>query len=491
MANSPVSEILPQEFLSRMKNMLGEDYDAFLAGFDLPRSYGLRINTAKISCAEFEALVPFSVRPVPWVPGGYFYDPDERPSRCPLYQAGLYYLQEPSAMTPAALLPIEEGDLVLDLCAAPGGKATALGAKLAGSGLLIANDISTSRARALKRNLELFGVPSVVVSDEKPAGLAGRFPLFFDKILLDAPCSGEGMFRKDESLIRDWSPEKSSALSALQKELILLASDMLSPGGMLMYSTCTFAPAEDEEVIAHLLSCRPETELLPLPQFEGFSPGFPAYGNGRPEMERCVRLFPHRIGGEGHFMALLRKKAPSQDGSPGSTDSLPGKKRSRRPEGSHDRKKTTAEKEALAAFSVFLQETGIRSVGGAPVDTGRLLLRGDRLFYLPAVRADFTGLSYLSYGLFLGECKKNRFEPSVPFALALRRSDADEAVSLPVGDPRLWQYLCGESVPLTADEAYGAKGWRLLCVEGYPLAFGKLVNGTLKNKYPAGWRQNR
>lgn len=230
---------LPQAFLHRMKDMLGDDFEPFLAAYEQPRTYGLRVNTAKISCEEFEQIVPFEVKKIPWVSNGYFYNKDVRPSRCALYQAGLYYLQEPSAMTPASRLPIEPGDFVLDLCAAPGGKATALGAALNDTGFLLANDISTSRARALLRNLELFGVKNMLVTDEKPAKLAQRFPAFFNKILLDAPCSGEGMFRKEEALARDWTPEKSAELSDIQKDLVLKAADMLRPGGMLLYSTCT------------------------------------------------------------------------------------------------------------------------------------------------------------------------------------------------------------------------------------------------------------
>ena len=221
-------------FLTRMKEMLGNEYPAFLSSFSAPRTYGLRINTSKITCEDFENLSPFPTRQIPWIKNGYFYDEDIRPSRCPYYQAGLYYLQEPSAMTPASRIPIEPGDRVLDLCAAPGGKATAAGAALQGQGLLVANDISTSRARALLRNLELFGIPNVFVANETPAKLTKAFPEFFDKIILDAPCSGEGMFRKEEALAKDWTPEKSLELSEIQKELILQAADMLRPGGLML-----------------------------------------------------------------------------------------------------------------------------------------------------------------------------------------------------------------------------------------------------------------
>ena len=206
-------------FLTRMKEMLGNEYPAFLSSFSAPRTYGLRINTSKITCEDFENLSPFPTRQIPWIKNGYFYDEDIRPSRCPYYQAGLYYLQEPSAMTPASRIPIEPGDRVLDLCAAPGGKATAAGAALQGQGLLVANDISTSRARALLRNLELFGIPNVFVANETPAKLTKAFPEFFDKIILDAPCSGEGMFRKEEALAKDWTPKNPWSFPKSRKSL--------------------------------------------------------------------------------------------------------------------------------------------------------------------------------------------------------------------------------------------------------------------------------
>ena len=473
MDKSTVYDNLPPEFLLRMKEMLGPEYEPFLESFRHPRRYGLRLNTAKITAEEFGCIVPFPVRPIPWIPGGYFYDEDARPSRCPLYQAGLYYLQEPSAMTPASLLPAAPGDVVLDLCAAPGGKATALGAKLAGTGLLMANDVSTSRARALQRNIELFGLSSVIVCDEKPEKLAGRFPGFFDKILLDAPCSGEGMFRKEEALARDWSPEKSESLSRIQKTLILQAADMLRPGGMLLYSTCTFAPCEDEEVIDHLLTERPDMHLLPVDMAEGFSPGDPRYGNDRPELVRCVRLFPHKIAGEGHFMALLRKDGPEE--APSRKEPAP-------------RKASRKEAGEQSLVLSFLEELGIRSLCGRPLDASRLHIQGGKVFYLPAVRPSFEGLSYLRYGMYMGDLKKNRFEPSQPLALALGKSEADAVISLPPEDPRLSAFLRGETISLLPGEAPSPKGWHLLAAAGWPLAFGKLVNGTLKNHVPAGWR---
>lgn len=499
MTDSDKIKTLPLPFLERMKEMLGDDYDAFLESYENPRTYGLRINTAKLSCQDFEKLSPFEIRPIPWISNGYFYDEESRPARCAYYQAGLYYLQEPSAMTPASRLPVEPGDFVLDLCAAPGGKATALGAALNDTGFLLANDISTSRARALLRNLELFGIKNMLVTDEKPARLAQRFPAFFNKILLDAPCSGEGMFRKEEALARDWTPEKSAELSDIQKDLILKAADMLRPGGMMLYSTCTFSPCEDEEVVAYLLRERSDMELMDMPDYEGFSEGRPEFltpvehehpntsnptdfidqtTNSAPVSQRafdpsslrkCVRIFPHKMDGEGHFLALFHKKG----------DSLPPVFR---PAGKGPDKSTRKWLEE------FFEEIGLHTLGGQEFDWKRVDIRKDKVYYQLPFPLDLRGISFLRNGLYLGDLKKNRFEPSQPLALALHKEDIDATISLSVSDERITRYLKGETLNIEPEEAAHKKGWHLLCADGYPIGFGKLVNGILKNKYPAGWR---
>lgn len=467
--NEQIRELkLPEAFCERMESMLGTEYKEFIASYEKKRTFGLRVNTYKISCEEFERIIPFPVKKIPWIENGYFYDEESRPARCPYYQAGLYYLQEPSAMTPASRLPVSPGEYVLDLCAAPGGKATALGAALQGQGLLVANDISTSRARALLRNLELFGVSNVFVANEAPAKLAKSFPAFFHKIILDAPCSGEGMFRKEEALARDWTPEKSAELAAIQKELLIQAADMLRPGGMLLYSTCTFAPAEDEEAISFLLENREDMELIELPGYEGFSPGVPAWGNGEDSLTRCVRIFPHKMEGEGHFLALLKKSGIAL------SDNLPV----------HTRPDPNTRKWVEA----FFQEIGLDNLGGQSFDWSRVETRGDKVYYLPPAGGNFYGLTFLRNGLYLGNLKKNRFEPSQPLALAIHKDEAKAVISLPVSDERLTRYLKGETLTIEPGESAHPKGWHLLCADGYPIGFGKLVNQTLKNKYPAGWR---
>lgn len=469
---------LPQSFLDSMKEILGEDYEAFLAGFDGQRQYGLRVNTLKMNLEEFERIAPFHLKKVPWISNGYFYEAEDAPAKHPFYSAGLYYLQEPSAMTPASRLKVQPGERVLDLCAAPGGKATELGAALQGEGLLVANDINTARARALLRNLELFGISNSFVTNEPPHVLAERFPEFFHKIMVDAPCSGEGMFRKNPAVVDSWQEKGPEYFSKLQRKIIVQAADMLLPGGMMFYSTCTFSPLENEKTITHLLKERPDMEVIPMEDYEGFAEGLTSYrGEVFDEScKLCRRIWPHKMSGEGHFMALLHKKSGTQQQvqQTVSQSSIWWEKCK------------GLNKEQKAAAEDFFSHVNIA------YDGKRIDVRGDNLYYLPAPKYDGRGLHFLRNGLFMGEFKKKRFEPSQPFALALHAQDFDQVLDFPADDERLSRYLRGETLDVS-DLIAGEKkrkGWQLVMVAGHPLGFGKLVNNNLKNKYPAGWRKN-
>ena len=469
---------LPQSFLDSMNEILGEDYEAFLTGFDGQRQYGLRVNTLKMNLEEFERIAPFHLKKVPWISNGYFYEAEDAPAKHPFYSAGLYYLQEPSAMTPASRLKVQPGERVLDLCAAPGGKATELGAALQGEGLLVANDINTARARALLRNLELFGISNSFVTNEPPHVLAERFPEFFHKIMVDAPCSGEGMFRKNPAVVDSWQEKGPEYFSKLQREIIVQAADMLLPGGIMFYSTCTFSPLENEKTITHLLKERPDMEVIPMEDYEGFAEGLTSYrGEVFDEScKLCRRIWPHKMSGEGHFMALLHKKngVQQQVQQTVSQSSIWWEKCK------------GLNKEQKAAAEDFFSHVNIA------YDEKRIDVRGDNLYYLPAPKYDGRGLHFLRNGLFMGEFKKKRFEPSQPFALALHAQDFDQVLDFPADDERLSRYLRGETLDVS-DLIAGEKkrkGWQLVMVAGHPLGFGKLVNNNLKNKYPAGWRKN-
>lgn len=453
---------LPAEFETKIKTVLGEEFPQFLVCYGMERMQGIRVNRTKISAEDFQRMAPFDLRPIPWVDNGFFYRQEDEVTRHPYYYAGLYYVQEPSAMVPASRLPVRPGERVLDLCAAPGGKATELGARLKGEGLLVANDISASRARALLRNLELFGISNAFVTSEVPARLARSFPEFFHKILLDAPCSGEGMFRKEPEVAAAWYPDRPRELAAIQHDLVRQAISMLRPGGLLLYSTCTFSPEENEGTISWLLEQYPEMEVLPIALYSGFSPGVPQWGNGDPRLAQAVRIWPHKMDGEGHFLCLLRKPGTLTWPSP------------------------TVRTRLDAGSRKILQEffSGLSS----KIPLERTEVRGEKAYLLPQAEYPVKGIRFLRNGLYLGDVKKNRFEPSQQLALILRDDQWPSVLHLDPEEERISRYLKGETLSLTPAETEHCQGWTLVCAGRYPLGWGKAVGQLLKNKYPAGWR---
>lgn len=454
---------LSEEYLNRMRDLLGEEeFSAYLKSFDEERLYGLRVNTAKVTPEAFPELVSWDLKPVAWIPNGFYYEGTERPAKDPYYYAGLYYLQEPSAMTPAMLLPVEPGDRVLDLCGAPGGKSTELGVKLAGKGVLISNDISNSRAKALLKNLELWGISNICVTSETPDKLADVFGPWFDKILIDAPCSGEGMFRKDDDMVKSYEERGPEYYSEIQKEITDQAVRMLAPGGLLLYSTCTFSRCEDEEIIFHILENHQEMELIRLPLFEGASGGI--------GLDGCIRLFPHKIKGEGHFISLLRK-----NGGGAQRTAAGIRERSRmEPQG----KKASALPTELTDFLALMNRE---------FDGSRIMIKNDSVYYLPENFVPAKELRYLRTGLLLGELKNKRFEPGQALAMTLHAEEFRQTISWKKEDDRVIRYLKGETISLTPEEG-PVKGWCLVCVDGYPLGFAKGTGMALKNKYYPGWR---
>lgn len=466
-----------------MERLLGDEYQEYLQCYHKPYYGGIRVNTLKITPEQFEHLSPFSINKIPWIYNGYYYDIAEQPARHPYYYAGLYYIQEPSAMTPASLLPIEPGDMVLDICAAPGGKSTELGAKLNGEGMLVSNDISNSRAKALLKNIELLGIRNALVLSEAPNKLADYFPEAFDKILVDAPCSGEGMFRKSPSIIKNWEQYGVDYYNKLQKEIIIFAAKMLKPGGMMIYSTCTFSPEENEGTIAYLLKECPDMHVIdPLLgaeersrlgiSYEGFDRGRPEWVDGPEELNKCIRLWPHRIDGEGHFIALLQKDSYDNEHNFG-----------RRGKATNNNNKSinSLSDEAKEFLSNIVPFSNLDSLD----KQGRILIQNNRVYLIPEFYEEMKGLRTLRQGLLLGEMKKKRFEPSQALANALKASDYASLINLSSKDPKAISYLKCETLTVTTDNP---GGWQLISVDGYPLGWGKLTNNTLKNMYLPGWR---
>ncbi len=445
---------LPSKFIDEMKEMLGDEFDDFLASYDEDYYRGIRCNTLKITPSEFEKKVPFVSEKVDWVQNGYYTSEDEQPAKHPYYFAGLYYIQEPSAMMPASQLPVEPGDRVLDLCAAPGGKTTELGAKLKGEGVLVSNDISASRAKALVKNVELFGIKNAVVVSESPDKLAERLEGYFDKILVDAPCSGEGMFRKVHSIAKNWEQYGSQYYADIQRTVLPSAVKMLKPGGMMIYSTCTFSKLEDEDSISFILENNPDMELI-----------------------ESHKLFPHKIKGEGHFVALLHKKdtatalaveSSAKDGKEKGTINK------------YDTKVRSKYKKISDEAFDFFESIGFK------IDVSRLWVNEDRINMLPEDAPDLSRLRVLRTGLFLGEMKKGRFEPSQSLALALKAEEYPNVLDLKLDDDRVVRYLKCESIDVEDGEVND--GYCLVAVDGYPLGWGKVDKGRFKNKYLPSWR---
>ena len=451
---------LPSSYKERMKELLNDEYADYEESFSQPHYTGLRVNTLKISPEEFLKISPFELKPIPWTTNGFYYNSKEQPAKHPYYYAGLYYIQEPSAMTPAQLLPVTPGDKVLDLCAAPGGKSTELAAKLQGEGVLVSNDISNSRAKALLKNIEVFGVKNAVVTTEAPNKLSQYFEGYFDKILVDAPCSGEGMFRKDPSIIKSWEKYGVGHYNGLQLSIVPEAIKMLKPGGMMLYSTCTFSPEENEGTIQFILDHYPNMKVVAIENlYEGFAPGHPEWiENGSEDLTKCVRLWPHKIKGEGHFIALLQKKEE------------PCTKREKL------QYKSPKLSDECTQFLKQMKDESIKN---------NLELREERLYSHPDHMVSLKGIRILRNGMLLGEMKKNRFEPSQALANALKAKEFDHTISFAADDPRVIRYLKGETIDVDGEHK---KGYQLILVDGFPIGWGKLSGNTLKNKYLPGWR---
>ena len=427
---------LPVEFLERMKEILGEEMEAFLASYEQERVYGLRINTLKGEKEELCSKLPFSIEPVKWCDTGFYYKEEERPGKHPFHEAGLYYIQEPSAMITAELAEVKRGDVVLDLCAAPGGKTTQLACKLKGEGLLISNEINPKRATILSQNVERMGIKNAIVTNESPKKLSEKLPEFFDKIVVDAPCSGEGMFKKEPFAVSEWSVDNVENCAKRQGEILECAAKMLKPGGRLVYSTCTFAREENEETIENFVEQHPE---------------FRVYSQHR--------IWPHKEKGEGHFAAVLDKAGM------GASNRI-------------EVKEEKLDKQMKQMYEEFLEETLNISL------EGRKVMFGENLYLLPKEAPDLKGIKVLRPGLHVGSYKKKRFEPAHGLSHALQEIECKNVLNLSLNQWETKAYLKGETICLEGEK----KGWYLVCVEHIPMGFAKYSNGMFKNHYPKGLR---
>ena len=430
--------MLPQEFLDRFEKQLGKEFPAFMESLERPRAVALRFNPLK---GEIPAL-PFVKEPVPWEPMGYYYDPDARPGLHPYHEAGVYYLQEASAMSAVALLDPQPGEKICDLCAAPGGKTTQIAGRMAGEGFLLCNEINPKRAKILGRNIERMGVANALVTNEHPQNLANKYAGFFDRVLIDAPCSGEGMFRKEEAAVTDWSQDTVEMCARRQAEILHSGAQLLKSGGRLVYSTCTFAPEENELAIEKFLESHPEFVREPVD-----APWFTQVEEG------AFRLWPHKLLGEGHFAAVLRKVSGEETDTP----CVVGEK-------------------GPKEWESFAKELKIR------LPEGKIISFGNRVHWVPEEMPDIRKIKVVRPGLELGEVKKNRFEPAHALALWLKK--CENTLDLPENSKEIRMYMEGQVIP------GNCKGWCLITVGGYSIGWGKGDGNAIKNHYPKGLRRN-
>lgn len=455
---------LPELFVKRMKSLLQDDYETFLHGYDLPLRRGLRVNTAKIATDDFLALFTHPLTPSPFANDSFYLDAEHKAGSDPLHHAGAYYMQEPSAASAVSVLAPQAGERILDLCAAPGGKSTQIASKLGQHGLLWSNEFVSSRARVLQQNLERWGYRNYVVSSQNTATLCEGLRDYFDAVLVDAPCSGEGMFRKEPQALTEWSVDNILLCAARQEEILNNAAKAVKPGGRIVYSTCTFAPEENEGAICRFLSTHPDFSLEPI-EVDWGSAGFSAdlirpfcpEADNRVDLTLCRRILPQH-GGEGHFIALFRR-SDNAVSSIINTYHYPLK----------DTHRQAAEMLYRECF--------------ADIPSGCFVTFGDQVRLLPPDLPDCTGLGVLSAGVAVANVRKNRLEPAHSIFLSSDSKDCNQIIDFHPTDKRLNDFLHGEEIA-----CQDQSGWTAVCVAGIPVGFGKASNGKLKNRYPKGLR---
>lgn len=510
---------LPEAFAIKMQELLGDEWERFLSVYKKEHVQALRFNPLKKGMTE-EAAARILGRlgagggdfaRVPWAKQAFYYDDSIRPGKHPYHEAGLYYIQEPSAMSAAALLAPQPGMRVLDLCAAPGGKTAQLAAFLDQNGLLVANEIHPARCRILSQNVERMGICNAIVTNEDSKTLAERFPLYFHAILVDAPCSGEGMFRKHPEAMEEWSGRQVLSCAQRQREILENAAVMLMAGGTLVYSTCTFSPEENERTIARFLAEHREFEMEER-EAPWFLPGRPEWVQDTKharreaaeageawetegcakELKKAFRLWPQHLRGEGHFAAVLRKKGALPEeriGQEADRRNRGAKKSGARQRGEAGGSLDVDGQKALADFC----RNTLKEESADWILSGRLTPFGGQLYRLPSQTPSLKGLRVLRAGLQIGELKKNRLEPSHALALALGRGDVRSAVGFSLADSRTNAYFLGETVTVRESdflsETSAEKGWTLVCIDGFSAGWGKLAGNQLKNHYPKGLRR--
>lgn len=495
---------LPSDFIKKMQRLLGNEWEEFERCYQNNKYQSLRFNPLKRGFYKqadkklLSDLMIQEIEPVLWAEHAYYYGEEARPGRHPYHEMGLYYIQEPSAMCAAELLAPSPGERVLDLCAAPGGKSTQLAAFLNQEGLLVCNEIHPARCKILSQNIERMGIANAIVTNEDSETLAKRFPEYFHKILVDAPCSGEGMFRKNPEAALEWSEKQVEICAKRQDDILENAAKMLMPGGNLVYSTCTFSPEENEGIIGNFLEMHPEFSIVHR-EMPYFSHGRSDWGNGMAELSDTFRLWPHCLHGEGHFAALLKKeeriegnrdleknfiKGSSKDSKSRVIKNKNIKGKNVKSENIIKKDKTLYEELKKFTSQVLSEEMGDYIL------SGDFTLFGEQLYRLPDAAPDLSGLRVLRPGLHIGSCQKNNFKPAHALALFLGSGDVKNNVFLSLSDTQTEMYFKGEALDCETLKMEAGKGWCLICINGYSAGWGKAAGGMIKNHYPKGLRKD-
>ena len=457
---------LPVSFTTSMRSLLAGGYDDFISAYDDKAQNALRVNTTKITVSDFERIAPYKTEKIPFTDNGYYISDTDAWSKHPYYYAGLYYLQEPSAMLPALTVPVDDDSIVLDLCAAPGGKSTALLTRH--PKVLVSNDISFSRTMALVKNLEMAGATQTFVTCCDPEKLAGIYPGLFDCILVDAPCSGEGMFRKDHSLITAYEKNGPETYADIQKEILGYAYTMLKPGGFIMYSTCTFSDIEDEQVIISFINEHRDVTVCDIDRKYGLCGPYAKYDNDE-RISGCVHALWHRFRGEGHFMALLQKQGAGCQ--------------------------TYTVNDETLSFSQLEKEVREFAKGFTPsfyeeFTNNVFLTMPDGFIYMltPSMAGLYNrNVRYVRTGTCVGSINRyKKFTPHTALALIMKKTDHSNTVSFSPTDPMTMKYLKGETLTVNKDTGL-KKGYVLVCVDDHPLGFALFDGTKMKNLYEKGW----
>ena len=553
--------MLPSDFVNRMKFMLGRECEAFLASFECERIKALRLNPLKLKEGISKAIniLPFETISILWEENGFIYRDEDEPGKNPLHMAGLYYIQEPSAMSPVFYLDPRPGERVLDLCASPGGKSTQIAGRMQGEGILVSNEINSSRAEILSQNIERMGISNALVLNETPENLSSRFEGWFDRILVDAPCSGEGMFRKNDEAISNWSPENVRLCAQRQDTILDHAASMLAPGGRIVYSTCTFAPDEDEGTIYRFLLSHPKFHVCKVPLFDGMDNGSPKWAlvdtsdkdsykncdvsDDMEQLSNCIRLWPHHLKGEGHFLAVLERSddieknvvtlpvtycpgdfqrgiriektekdeddtikaiiSKSADINDGSADIKgivvgnsmnKGDKKLKAKDRRVIERKLAQNMNHLSGGSANNAEAAklwdefskyvLTDIGKSRI-YGTLFTFGENVYIAPSIMPSTDKLKVKRPGLHLGTIKKNRFEPSHSLALFLRQEDVKYYIDYASTSQEIKDYTSGLTLSAKLENA-----WYLITTDGCSIGFAKSDGRRLKNHYPKGLRIN-